>query len=690
MRSSSSVSSEIQEPCAASALRGQSSGDTAASEPIFLLIPEHDPIELVSYYPDCYDYYSDHELQTKRWFVENVKRDWIIFDVGADVGCYSILFSRLAPEGAVYACEPTNTIQLLRRNLGHHRADNVRTLRTAVGAGTGQIEEDIYRIRGRAPERMVCDFTTIDDLSRQLKLERVDCIKIDAGGFDLEALQGAEQILDRLNPWIVVSLDHTLTTRSHSLGEALEWLAARGYSSAHVLDYHNYVLRRKVGPALPLPDAPQMSLTFEQRPAMLREAPDKGRPIADCFAAKPVLHGSASIAAPDNCNAAVISVPGPRWSYAASWGKSASVNLQGPLTVEIEITITGGEVGLGCVSPAMDAYLGDEVFVAPAARAQSTLLSIPDGGAVGHLMLRNADANGRKASARVHRIGVFRRIPASARPVSPLLAKNKRRLSLAECEGALSGLEPSPVSTSGDELGIDIVPVEELGTALGFRLPFVAERKVYRKGLTGFHTETDEAAIYAYIYRNANPNRHLEFGTWEGFGATLCARVCDAEIWTINLPEGESDAEGNPLYGSTVAHDRGERDSGRVVRGDSGDRIGWRYREAGFASRVHQILCDSREFDASQFVPGFFDTILIDGGHKSEVVTNDTNKALPLLRSGGIMIWHDFCPEVETLKQNEAPRGVVRAVINNFGEWSRSFSKIMWIRPSWMLLGVRL
>ena len=663
--------------------------DQAVRAPIFTLVPEHDPIELVAYYPEFADYYPDHELQTKRWFVENVGRDWIIFDVGADVGCYSILFSRLAPEGAVYACEPTNTIQLLRRNLGHHRADNVRTLRTAVGTVTGQIEKDIYRIRGRTPERTVCDFTTIDDLSRQLKLERVDCIKLDAGGFDLEALQGAERTLDRLNPWIVVSLDHTLTTRSHSLGEALEWLAARGYSSAHVLDYHNYVLRRQVGPALPLARAPHMSLTFEQRPVTLHEGSDKGRPIADCFAAKPALHGQASIASPDNCDAAVISVPGPRWSYAASWAKSASANLQGPLTVEIEITITGGEVGLGCVSPAMDTYLGDEAFVPGAAGPQSILLSIPDGAAVGHLMLRNADANGRNASARVHRIGVFRRIPASARPVSPLLAKNKRRLSLAECEGALSGLEPSPVSASGDELGIDIVPVEELGTALGFRLPFVAERKVYRKGLTGFQTETDEAAIYAYIYRNARPGRHLEFGTWEGFGANLCARVCDAEIWTINLPEGESDAEGNPLYGSTVAHDCGERNSGRAVSGDSGDRIGWRYREAGFTTRVHQILCDSREFDASQFAPGFFDTILIDGGHKPEVVTNDTNKALPLLRSGGIMIWHDFCPEVETLKQNEAPRGVVRAVIDNFAEWSRSFFRIMWIRPSWMLVGVR-
>ena len=606
--------------------------DQAIAAPIFTLVPDHDPIELVAYYPEFADYYPDHELQTKRWFVENVGRDWIIFDVGADVGCYSILFSRLAPEGAVYACEPTNTIQLLRRNLGHHRADNVRTLRTAVGTVTRQIEKHIYRIRGRTPERMVCDFTTIDDLSRQLKLERVDCIKLDAGGFDLEALQGAERTLDRLNPWIVVSLDHTLTTRSHSLGEALEWLAARGYSSAHVLDYHNYVLRRQVGPALPLARAPHMSLTFEQRPVTLHEGSDKGRPIADCFAAKPALHGQASIASPDNCDAAVISVPGPRWSYAASWAKSASANLQGPLTVEIEITITGGEVGL-------DASRRQWILISamrPSSQGQRgprAFSCYPDGAAVGHLMLRNADANGRNASARVHRIGVFRRIPASARPVSPLLAKNKRRLSLAECEGALSGLEPSPVSASGDELGIDIVPVEELGTALGFRLPFVAERKVYRKGLTGFQTETDEAAIYAYIYAMPGPAdiSNLEPGKVSG---------------QLFAPASATPRSGPSIYPRGRAMPRVTRSTvlpwhtiaanvTRVwaVSGDSGDRIGWRYREAGFTTRVHQILCDSREFDASQFAPGFFDTILIDGGHKPEVVTNDTNKALPLLRS---------------------------------------------------------
>jgi FkbM family methyltransferase len=655
---------------------------------IHTLIPENDPIELIAYYPEFADYYPACELQTKRWFVENVGRDWIIFDIGANIGYYSILFARLAPKGSVYAFEPTSTIDLLRKNLAWHRVENVKTHEVALGAASGHIEEYLSHL-GQPAERMHYEFATVDDMMARLDLQRLDCVKIDVDSFDFEVLQGAERTLERLNPWIIVELNRALAKRNHSVAEALEWLAARGYSSAHVLDYENYVLRRPVSEASPpLAKIPELHLSFEQRPVVLRKASDKGAAIADYFGAKPVLHGSASIAT-DSRDAGVITVPGPRWNYAASWRRSASRSLQGPLMIEVEITSIGGEVGLGCVTPAMVAYVGNEVIVSPAAARQNATLEVPDGDAVGHLVLRNADPDGHKALANVHRINVFRRVPASARSGASVLAKDKRRLSLAECEAALSYIEPSPNSGAGAEPTIDIIPVEELGVALSFQRPFVAEKKIYKKGLADFQTEIDESAIYFYIYHNAKPKHHLEFGTWEGFGATLCARACDADIWTINLPEGESDADGSPLYGSTAVDDCGAGSLGHTLRGDSGDRIGWRYRAAGFASRVHQILCDSRDFDAEQFAPGFFDTILIDGGHKPDVVTNDTKKAIPLLRSGGIMIWHDFCPEVEALRHNEAPRGVVRAIIDNFAEWSRSFSRIGWIRPSWMLIGVK-
>ncbi len=194
------------------------------------------------------------------------------------------------------------------------------------------------------------------------------------------------------------------------------------------------------------------------------------------------------------------------------------------------------------------------------------------------------------------------------------------------------------------------------------------------------------------------PRRHLEFGTWEGFGASLCARNCDAEIWTLNLPNGEPRADGGPAY-STVRDAAQAAAIGAVVpyeidaegrpiyQTDAGEFIGWRYRADGFSARVHQILADSTNWDSSEFADGFFDTILIDGGHIPKVVRADTEQALRLLRPGGLMIWHDFCPSDLVMNYAGATRGVVSALHANWAEWSPRFDKLFWIRDSYILLG---
>lgn len=80
-------------------------------------VPGRPAIELVAYYEEFRDYYPQCELETKRWFVENVQPDWWILDIGANVGYYTILFAQLASRGRVLAFEPTTTASMLRRNL---------------------------------------------------------------------------------------------------------------------------------------------------------------------------------------------------------------------------------------------------------------------------------------------------------------------------------------------------------------------------------------------------------------------------------------------------------------------------------------------------------------------------------------------------------------------------------------------
>ncbi len=348
------------------------------------------------------------------------------------------------------------------------------------------------------------------------------------------------------------------------------------------------------------------------------------------------------------------------------------------------MSVSGGTVGVGCLRGDFSAYLDRETIIHPTGGVQTVALTIHEGTEVGHLMLRNADPDGATAMIGLASIRCCRGVPTSPRTSEPLLDPARRGMSLSECGAALAGRSQPFASRPPVAADIDIVPVEELGAALGFSRPFVPEVMLYGHALADFQTERDEAAIYRYIYSNMRPHRHLEFGTWEGFNVVLCAEASEAEIWTLNLPGGEVDADGQPLYGSTEPGWQ-PSDGG----GDSGTAIGWRYRKAGYSDRVHQILCDSREFDDSAFPAGWFDTVLIDGGHQSDVVASDTNKALRLVRQGGIVIWHDFCPDPRTLAQAVAPRGVTRAVLDHFEDWRPSLSRLFWVRPSWMLIGVR-
>ena len=222
------------------------------------------------------------------------------------------------------------------------------------------------------------------------------------------------------------------------------------------------------------------------------------------------------------------------------------------------------------------------------------------------------------------------------------------------------------------------------------------------KGLDQWHMEDDDAPIFQFLYEVHRPRRHLEFGTWQGWGATLCLESCAATVWTINLADGETREDGTWAYGERVI-DSSQAPQGIVTanfgddelgprtyhRTDAGGYIGHIYREKGLGHRVCQIFCNSREWDISNYPTGFFDSVLIDGGHQSEVVINDSHKALQVLRPGGLIMWHDFCPLPEIRSQFETVRGVTAGIDRILSQLQSELVRLCWINPSWILLGIK-
>ncbi len=254
------------------------------------------------------------------------------------------------------------------------------------------------------------------------------------------------------------------------------------------------------------------------------------------------------------------------------------------------------------------------------------------------------------------------------------------------CENLVSQLPPIPAVT-----------LDRLHERLGFDQPLcptgTGDTSMLDRAMDG-----DDTAILCYIFRHLSPKRHLEFGTWLGTGALCCLTECDATVWTLNLPEGEKHPGGTWAYPASVLK-KDQRPAwlqeiigdGRPSRfpSDAVGLVGLHYLDAGYGKRVCQIYCDSREWDTRQYPPGFFDSVLIDGGHTEDIVASDTRKALPLLRPGGIVLWHDFCLEPKIIETCSSTIGVVTAIKNNLNWLEQELTDLFWIKPSWLLAGVK-
>lgn len=154
--------------------------------------------------------------------------DWVI-DVGANVGHYTLLLSRLVgPNGRVVAIEPIpQTFELLCSNARRSPHANISLINIACSdaassAGmaiplrkSGLPNFYMAQIQEDAPLTVLC--LPLDSL---LLPSAVRLIKVDAEGHDAAVLRGAESLISRDRPTILVE---------GVADELTPWLVSRGY-----------------------------------------------------------------------------------------------------------------------------------------------------------------------------------------------------------------------------------------------------------------------------------------------------------------------------------------------------------------------------------------------------------------------------------------------------------------------------
>jgi FkbM family methyltransferase len=376
--------------------------------PIQTLVPGGAPIELAAYYDQFTWYYLNCEMETKYWFVQNVQPDWVMFDVGANIGYYSILFSRLAPQGHIHAFEPTKTARMLQTNLNHSGCANVTIHEMALGAQTGEVVDSIYRIWGDEAEERVYPFMRLDDFVARNGIERLDCIKIDVDSFDFEVLQGATETIRALKPKIVVELNDALARRNQSNVKVFEWLRDLGVQEIISLDGANFVVTPGGDPRDTFPVKSAISLAFADTAAMPAplEAAHAFETWQTIYPGLPVfLHGSAQMEFHQDGSLALIS-NAQQWSNLAHFVLDTAFEPDPDLHVEVDIEVQTGRLAIGCVGED-GTYIGPERQIGADGRKRVRLPMVSPA-EIKSVMLRNIAPGDIASTARLLSVRVGR------------------------------------------------------------------------------------------------------------------------------------------------------------------------------------------------------------------------------------------------------------------------------------------
>ncbi len=163
---------------------------------------------------------GNYEIGETEFCLQHVAPGSVVFDVGANIGLYTLLFAKCAgPEGRVHAFEPEpRNFRRLKINLVINAAENVTPQQAAVTAHSGTATLHVFpdafhawhslqRAVMPAPNQpgetvtpeaaLQVTATSLDDYCAAHNIERIDYLKIDVEEAELGVLQGAHGLLSR-------------------------------------------------------------------------------------------------------------------------------------------------------------------------------------------------------------------------------------------------------------------------------------------------------------------------------------------------------------------------------------------------------------------------------------------------------------------------------------------------------------
>jgi FkbM family methyltransferase len=174
---------------------------------------------------------GSYELRKRIPFEREIVPGSVIYDIGANVGFYSLLAAELTDkDGTVYAFEPLpRNISFLRRHIALNKIDNIEVIECAVSAqaGEGFFDLGASTAMGYLAEsgEILVETVSLDEMLDAGRLQPPDYMKVDVEGAEHCVLKGAMNTLKTQQPTLFLD---THAREAHDA--ALTLLTSLGYT----------------------------------------------------------------------------------------------------------------------------------------------------------------------------------------------------------------------------------------------------------------------------------------------------------------------------------------------------------------------------------------------------------------------------------------------------------------------------
>jgi len=186
-----------------------------------------------------------YEWKIRKLIEKLSEKSEVIIDVGANVGKYSILSSKSNPNAKVFAVEPEKeNFEVLEKNKKLNNCKNLKLIKVALNDKNQKVK--LYKAEinkgghslkhsSNSQNFEIVDGEKFDDVFSN-KIQRIDLLKIDAEGAELEILKGAQNFLKNKRIKNIIIELNDLETR--------KFLESFGYCFEHIM-YNDFLVSVK-------------------------------------------------------------------------------------------------------------------------------------------------------------------------------------------------------------------------------------------------------------------------------------------------------------------------------------------------------------------------------------------------------------------------------------------------------------